>query len=122
VKLSIWDTGGQERFRSMSSLYYRDAAAAILVYDCADPASFESVKYWVEELRAKGPSNVVIAVAGNKSDQPAEKKMVDPAVAKAYCDENGMLFFETSALSGDNVSQLFESTSVRVMNQSRGLK
>jgi GTPase SAR1 family protein len=80
------------------------------------------VKYWVEELRAKRPSNVVIAVAGNKSDQPAEKKMVDPAVAKAYCDENGMLFFETSALSGDNVSQLFESTSVRVMNQSRGLK
>ena len=122
VKLSIWDTGGQERFRSMSSLYYRDASGAILVYDCADPASFESVKYWVEELRSKGPANVVIAVAANKSDQPAEKKMVDPAVAKAYCDENGMLFFETSALSGDNVSQLFEGTSVKIMNQSRGLK
>jgi small GTP-binding protein len=122
VKLSIWDTGGQERFRSMSSLYYRDAAGAILVYDCTDPSSFESVKYWVEELRAKGPPTVVVTVAGNKSDQPPEKKKVDPTVAREFCENNGMLFFETSALSGENVAQLFEATSVKIVNQSRGVK
>lgn len=119
VKLSIWDTGGQERFRSMSSLYYRDTAGAILVYDCTDPSSFESVKYWVDELRSKGPANVVIAVAGNKADSSAEKKKVDGGAARQYCDENNMLFFETSALSGDNVSQLFEGISARIVNQSR---
>ena len=119
VKLSIWDTGGQERFRSMSSLYYRDTAGAILVYDCTDPSSFESVKYWVDELRSKGPANVVIAVAGNKADSSAEKKKVDGGAARHYCDENNMLFFETSALSGDNVSQLFEGISARIVNQSR---
>ena len=119
IKLSIWDTGGQERFRSMSSLYYRDASGAILVYDCTDASSFESVKYWVEELRSKGPPKVTIAVAANKSDQPAEKHKVDITVAKAFCEENGMMFFETSALSGDNVSQLFESLSLKIMNQYR---
>ena len=118
VKLSIWDTGGQERFRSMSALYYRDAAGAILVYDCTDPGTFESVKYWVEELKSKGPPDVVIAVAANKSDQPGEKKKVDPSTAKAYCDESNMLFFETSALNGDNVSQMFEGISGRIVSQS----
>ena len=114
VKLHIWDTGGQERFRSMSSLYYRDAAAAILVYDCTDPTSFESVKYWVEELRTKGPPNVAIVVAANKSDSPVEKKLVDTSTAKQYCDDSKMSLFETSALSGENVTQLFESISYKI--------
>ena len=122
IKLSLWDTGGQERFRSMSSLYYRDAAGAILVYDCTDAASYESVKYWVDELRAKGPDNVVIAVAANKSDSPAEKRVVDEEVARAYCEENNMIYFATSALSGDNVSQLFEAMSGGVVNQMRGAR
>ncbi len=114
VKLHIWDTGGQERFRSMSSLYYRDAAAAILVYDCTDPSSFESVKYWVEELRTKGPSNVAMVVAANKSDAASEKKLVDVTIAKQYCEDNKMSLFETSALSGENVTQLFESISYKI--------
>jgi len=119
IKLHIWDTGGQERFRSMSSLYYRDAAGALLVYDSTEAGSFESVKYWVEELRSKGPSNVVIVVAANKSDSPPEKKLVDPSVAKEYCETNNMVFFETSALSGENVTQLFESISHKIANQLR---
>ena len=122
IKLSLWDTGGQERFRSMSSLYYRDAAGAVLVYDCTDATSFESVKYWVDELRSKGPSNVVIVVAANKSDAPIEKRTVDPAIARTYCEENNMLFFETSALSGDNVSQLFEGLSGKIVNQLRAIR
>lgn len=112
IKLHIWDTGGQERFRSMSGLYYRDASGAILVYDCTDPATFESVKYWVDELRVKGPPNVVIVVAANKCD--SANKLVDSEISKSYCRENGMLFFETSALNGDNVSLLFESISQRI--------
>ena len=122
VKLSLWDTGGQERFRSMSALYYRDATGAILVYDCTDPNTFESVKYWANELRSKGPANVVICVAGNKADCGAEKRKVDTAVAIEYCKANNMLFFETSALSGENVSQMFEALSGGIANRSRSLK
>lgn len=103
----------------MSSLYYRDAAGAILVYDCTDSASFESVRYWVDELKSKGPAHVAIVVAANKSDSPAEKKVVDAASAKTFCDDGGMLFFETSALSGDNVTQLFEAISYKISNQLR---
>ena len=123
VKLSLWDTGGQERFRSMSSLYYRDAAGAILVYDCTDTESFESVKYWADELRSKGPASVVLCVAANKSDSPAEKRRVDPATAETYCRENKMLFFQTSALSGENVSVLFETLSGAISSsRSQGIK
>ena len=100
IKLHIWDTGGQERFRAMTHLYYRDAAGAVVVYDSSDAGSFESVKYWASELRQKGPAaGVCLAVAANKCD--VENKAVDPSVAKAYCDENGMIFVQSSAKTGE---------------------
>jgi len=120
LKLHVWDTGGQERFRAMTHLYYRDAAGAVIVYDCTDPHSQESVKYWVHELRTKGPPDVRMAVAANKSD--VETKAVDPQDMKAYCDENNLLFVETSAKTGENVGLIFESLATRVAaaHQNRG--
>lgn len=112
LKLHVWDTGGQERFRAMTHLYYRDAAGAVIVYDCTDAHSQNSVEYWVHELQNKGPSQVRIAVAANKSD--VETKAVDPKGMKQYCDENDLLFMETSAKTGESVGQLFESLAARV--------
>merc|ERR1712217_406292 len=94
LKLHVWDTGGQERFRSMTHLYYRDAAGAVIVYDRTDERSQQSVQYWVNELQSKGPARVQMAVAANKSD--VENKAVDTKAMKAYCDENQLLFVETS--------------------------
>eukprot|EP01066_Platyproteum_vivax_P014685 Platyproteum_vivax@DN6568_c0_g1_i2.p1 len=73
LKLHIWDTGGQERFRAMLPLYYRDSAGAIIVYDCTHTDTFESVKYWSEELKQKGPHDVCLYAVANKCDLPAEK-------------------------------------------------
>merc|ERR1740129_1140974 len=112
LKLHVWDTGGQERFRAMTHLYYRDAAGAVVVYDCTDEHSQASVMYWVQELQSKGPARCSMAVAANKSDE--EHKAVDAKAMKAYCDENGLLFVETSAKTGENVGHLFESLAVRV--------
>lgn len=98
----------------MSSLYYRDASAAILVYDCTDASTFEAVKYWVDELRSKGPENVIVVVAANKSDAPDEKKMVDEKSARDYCESNRMTFFATSAFSGQNVTEVFGSISHKI--------
>merc|ERR1719382_2296089 len=95
LKLHVWDTGGQERFRAMTHLYYRDAAGAVIVYDCTDEHSEASVQFWVQELQTKGPSRCLMAVAANKSD--VENKAVDSKRMKAYCEENGLLFVETSA-------------------------
>eukprot|EP00928_Gymnodinium_smaydae_P054077 TRINITY_DN37919_c0_g1_i1.p1 TRINITY_DN37919_c0_g1~~TRINITY_DN37919_c0_g1_i1.p1 ORF type:complete len:204 (+),score=42.27 TRINITY_DN37919_c0_g1_i1:81-692(+) len=112
LKLHVWDTGGQERFRAMTHLYYRDAAGAVVVYDCTDAHSQASVMYWVHELQNKGPARCCMAVAANKSD--CEQKAVDAKAMKAYCDENGLLFVETSAKTGENVGHLFESLAGKV--------
>ena len=77
VNLDIWDTGGQEQFRSMLSMYYRDADAALICYDVGNEKTFQSVYYWIGEME-KNCNNerdgVVLAVAGNKCDLESEKK------------------------------------------------
>jgi Ras-related protein Rab-5C len=88
VKLHIWDTGGSERFRTMVSLYYRDAAAAIICYDVTDEASFESVSYWIQEMERNTNQDVfVMALAGNKIDAVTEdgkKKAVSSEVSSTF--------------------------------------
>ena len=84
IKFHIWDTGGQERFRSMANLYYRDALAAILVYDISDEKSNDNINYWVEELNAKCDSErIVLALAGNKCDIDSNEKKIQTSFSKS---------------------------------------
>jgi len=106
VKFEIWDTAGQERYHSLAPMYYRGAQAAIVVFDITNAESFDKAKAWVSELQRQGSPNIVIALAGNKSDL-ANKRSVATANAQAYADENGCLFMETSAKSNVNVTELF---------------
>lgn len=88
-------------------MYYRGAAAAVVVYDVTNAASFERAQAWVKELqRQSNASNVVIALAGNKTDK-SPQKAVSTETAKAYADENGIMFMETSAKTAFNVNELF---------------
>jgi len=106
VKFEIWDTAGQERYRSLAPMYYRGAAAAIIVYDITNPDSFAGAKSWVKELQRRGDPNVVIALAGNKADLESRRK-VEFEEANAYAEENGILHLETSAKNASNVKALF---------------
>eukprot|EP00019_Armaparvus_languidus_P000440 CAMPEP_0168589616 /NCGR_PEP_ID=MMETSP0420-20121227/6107_1 /TAXON_ID=498008 /ORGANISM="Pessonella sp." /LENGTH=200 /DNA_ID=CAMNT_0008625175 /DNA_START=76 /DNA_END=678 /DNA_ORIENTATION=- len=106
VKFEIWDTAGQERYHSLAPMYYRGAQAAIVVYDITSMDSFERAKSWIKELQRQGNPNIVIALAGNKVDL-AENRAVSTEEAKAYADENGNLFMETSAKTAANVNELF---------------
>mmetsp|Transcript_20250 Transcript_20250/g.29274 ORF Transcript_20250/g.29274 Transcript_20250/m.29274 type:complete len:197 (-) Transcript_20250:153-743(-) len=106
VKFEIWDTAGQERYRSLAPMYYRGAAAAIVVYDITNPDSFSGAKSWVKELQRRGDPNVVIALAGNKADLEGRRK-VQFEEANAYAEENGILHLETSAKNANNVKALF---------------
>ncbi|KFG60684.1 Rab5B protein [Toxoplasma gondii RUB] len=133
LKLYIWDTGGQERFRAMAPLYYRDAAGAVVVYDVTNPASMDAVRFWVEELKQRGPANCCIAVAANKSDSMENSENAEPppeegtagvdveaerrAEMKKYCAAEGMLFVECSAKTGCNVGLLFEQLAKEVFEQ-----
>ena len=107
VKFEIWDTAGQERYHSLAPMYYRGAAAAIVVYDITSPDSFARAKSWVRELQRQGTPNTVIALAGNKSDLASEQK-VEPDEVRQYAEENNIMFMETSAKTGSNVQELFE--------------
>uniref|UniRef100_A0A7S2RYM3 Ras-related protein Rab-5C n=1 Tax=Rhizochromulina marina TaxID=1034831 RepID=A0A7S2RYM3_9STRA len=106
VKFEIWDTAGQERYRSLAPMYYRGASAAIVVYDITNKDSFNGARSWVKELQKRGDPNVVIALAGNKSDLEHKRK-VETEEAEAYALENGILHMETSAKSATNVKSLF---------------
>mmetsp|Transcript_9195 Transcript_9195/g.9268 ORF Transcript_9195/g.9268 Transcript_9195/m.9268 type:complete len:195 (-) Transcript_9195:300-884(-) len=106
VKFEIWDTAGQERYRSLAPMYYRGAAAAIVVYDITKKDSFNGAKSWVKELQRRGDPNVVIALAGNKSDMEGKRK-VQAEEAAQYALENDILHMETSAKTALNVRQLF---------------
>jgi len=108
VMLQIWDTAGQERFRSLVTMYYRNATAAFLVYDITDNLSFLQVKSWVEELNRYVGHPVVLCVLGNKSDLE-EQRQVDISQGQEYASSIGALFFETSALSNSGINAAFDA-------------
>lgn len=113
VKFEIWDTAGQERYRSLAPMYYRGAAAAIVVFDVTNADSFEGAKSWVRELQRRGDPNVVIALAGNKSDIVTKRK-VDAEVADEYAKENNLIYMDTSAKTAHNVKELFDAIAARL--------
>jgi Ras-related protein Rab-11A len=106
VKAQIWDTAGQERYRAVTSAYYRGALGAMLVYDVTRRATFRNVARWVAELRAHADKSIVVVLVGNKADLAARRE-VEVDEAEAFAEEQGLFFFEASALSGDNVEQAF---------------
>lgn len=109
LKLHLWDTGGEERFRAMAPLYYRDANAAVLVYDVSNKATYDSIRYWLNELDSKVKQDgLVLALAGNKCDLPESKRQVQLLNAKSFAENNKMIFAETSAKTGEGVNVLFQ--------------
>ena len=114
IKLHIWDTSGQDRFRSMTNLYYRDAQVAILTYDVTNEQSLESLNYWLNELNDKVEiDNMILCLAGNKNDVEASKKTVPTSKGKAFAEEHNMIFYETSAKTGAGVKELFQAIAVK---------
>jgi len=107
VKFEIWDTAGQERYRSLAPMYYRGAAAALVVYDITAQESFQGAKTWIDELQRQGNADIVIGLAGNKNDKE-DKREVPLEEARSYAHESGCIFFETSAKTGTNVQDIFK--------------
>ncbi|XVF74595.1 hypothetical protein PTKIN_Ptkin13bG0122400 [Pterospermum kingtungense] len=106
VKFDIWDTAGQERYHSLAPMYYRGAAAAVVVYDISSMDTFVRAKKWVQELQRQGNPNLVMALVANKSDLDSRRE-VENEDGEQFAQENGMFFMETSAKSAQNVNELF---------------
>jgi len=106
IKLQIWDTAGQERFRSVTRSYYRGAAGTVLVYDVTSRESYNHVSSWLNDARSLANPDIAIVLVGNKVDLTSERE-VTFLEASRFAQENGLIFLETSALTGEGVSEVF---------------
>jgi Ras-related protein Rab-2A len=96
IKLQLWDTAGQESFRSITRSYYRGAQGALLVFDITKRSSFAHLQSWLEEVRRQGTDNMTVLVVGNKSDLAADRE-VTREEAEAFARANNLRYIETSA-------------------------
>lgn len=106
IDLSIWDTAGQEMYKSMSFFYCRNADAVILVYDITNIESFEELPSWLDEINNVCSKDVILTIAGNKCDLLKEEK-VDSIEAEKFAKINNANFFLVSAKSDINVTKLY---------------
>ena len=106
VHLSIWDTAGQERFHALGPIYYRDADAALLVYDITDGDTLGRVRKWVTELKRHASENIVMAIAGNKSDLE-KRRIVKRQDALDFAKSVGATHFDTSEKAGRGLNEAF---------------
>lgn len=122
IKLQIWDTSGQESFRSITRSFYRRADAVILVFDLTARHTFEHCTHWLEEIKQNSNSDVAIFLAGNQYDlveTKTEFPEIEPSEIKDLVNKNALCdYLETSAKTGLNVDQLFFNTAKELISRS----
>ena len=114
VNLVIWDTAGQERFHALGPIYYRDADAALLVYDITDTDSFKRIQVWVRELRKMVGTDIQLTIAGNKTDLERQR-VVSRQDASEYAESVGAHYAETSAKQNRGLDELFSTMGKRLL-------
>jgi len=107
VRLQLWDTAGQEKFRSLAPMYYRSSAVAVLVYDVTSPQSLDGLDDWAAEIKDKAPHNISVIVVGNKVDLENDR-CVPTAAGQERARKLGAVYFgEASAKTGEGIAEIF---------------
>ena len=120
ITLDIWDTAGQEKYRAIAKIYYKEANAAILVYDITDESSFKEMKeYWYEQIKLYAQKDIVIAIVANKNDLYEECQVNDDQGRK-FANEIGAIFASTSAKNANGINALFDNIGIRILDHTTG--
>ncbi|EAX92452.1 small GTP-binding protein, putative [Trichomonas vaginalis G3] len=106
VEIQIWDTAGQEKFKSLGPIYFRNSLGCVAVFDITNRQSYSDLPEWIDSFSQVAGPETIIAVAGNKADLE-DSRQVFADEAKEWAEKNGYLFSETSAKTGTGISQLF---------------
>ncbi|KAJ5092673.1 hypothetical protein N7456_008534 [Penicillium angulare] len=120
MKLSLWDTAGQETYKSITRSYFRGASGALLVFDISRRSTFISCTQWLQDLRQIAEEGIVVILVGNKSDLAGQasgsnKREVTQQEAETWCQANNIVrYVETSAKSGDGVERAFLEVAERI--------
>ena len=113
IKLQIWDTAGEEKFRAVTRRFYRGAAGALMVYDVSIRSTYNNLSIWLKEIRNFTNPDTVLFLIGNKCDLEAQRDVTFEE-AKKFAEENGLMFVETSAKTGDGVEEAFLETARKI--------
>ena len=105
-RIQIWDTAGQENFRSITRAYYKNSVCALVVYDITNRDSFNNISNWIEDCKNQSPKTIFMVLVGNKSDL-SDKRVISIDEGRELAEKYNMIFFETSAKTGDNVDLIF---------------
>ena len=115
ITFDIWDTAGQEKYRSLAKIFYKDAKAVILVYDITNKKSFEEMmSYWYKEVLDTNKNNMVYAVAANKSDLYEQQKVSDEE-GEQFAKSINAIFMSTSAKNDSGIQVLFENIGRKIL-------
>ncbi|KAI5549930.1 GTPase protein [Trichomonas vaginalis G3] len=118
LNISVWDTAGQELYRGLTPMYYRNAAVAIVVFDVTNKDSFEQVSGWVSELH-ENTSNAIVCICGNKID--LENRIISTESAKELANNLNLSYYETSAATGEGVDKMFLELSLQILSNNKEL-
>ena len=116
IRIQMWDTAGQEAYRSITRSYYKNSTCVFIVYDITDKKTFDDVDIWLRDCREICFKNVLIYLIGNKSDLE-DIRQVTYEEGKNYADENNLVFYETSALNGNNIEEIFIQSATDLVNK-----
>ena len=122
IKAQIWDTAGEEKYKSITYHHYKKSVGGLIVYDITKKSSFDNVKNWYNDLITKAEKGCIIALIGNKLDlvqRNERKREVSREEAQFYAEDNHMLFYETSAYNGSNINDIFEELMQTIYTERR---
>ena len=116
IKLHIWDTAGQEQFKSLTHNYYRNIAGVIITYDTTDRKTFNNLKSWLKDVDYYCHKDISMVIVGTKIDL-LRKRQVTFSEGNIIAQQNNALFFETSSKQNINIDNIFEALSLRILEK-----